>query len=241
MDFRKVILGLTIAILMGCETSEITMSKMYLKEITDPTCYTDQFEYEGERLISYKRLFGEREATVTKFIYQSNRLMTIETKSDNGQDYTIELSYGANGLRERENRTLKQDNEVKNLTTVDFFYDEHKNLKSKHISYTDPNFFSSETEFEWVNGNIVKRNYFYFDNQGTRHYISSDKLLFDNKRNYTNQDLTFIYTGLYDEAVLSKNNVISNPNKYEYNNSGYPIKFKYTIDNKDYPVLMKYE
>lgn len=239
MDFRKAILGLIIVSLTSCETTEITMNKMYLKEVKDPTCYTDQFEYEGEHLIYYKRFFGERIATITTFIYQSNQLKTVETKSDNGQDLIIELSYGANGLREMETRTFKQ-NEIEHVTTTNFYYDENNNLKLKHISYSDPNFFSSQTEFIWVNGNIIKRNYFYIDNQGNRNFSFSEDLLFDNKRNYTNQDLAFIYTGLYDEVVLSKNNVISNQNKYEYNNSGYPIKFKYTIDNKDYPVLMKY-
>lgn len=240
MDYRKAILGLILVTLISCETTEIMMDKMYLKEIKDPTCYIDQFEYEGERLISYKRLFGERVATITKFIYESNQLKTIEIKSDNGQDYTIELSYGSNGLRDKEIRTLKQG-EVESVTTTDFYYDENNNLKLKHISYTDPNFHSSETEFVWAKGNIIKRNYFYIDSQYNRKFSFSEDLLFDNKRNYTNQDIAFIYTGLYDELVLSKNNLILKDNTFEYNKSGYPISYKYSIDNKVYPVEMKYE
>jgi hypothetical protein len=240
MKTKYIFIGLFIAVIaIGCESNEVTPDKMYLKGIIDPNAYKDQFEYQNGQLTTMKRLFGERVETLTTFTYQNGQLKTIETTRDNGLSHSIELEYNDNNLRVRQVTTTRLDNQIDNVMTVEFFYDNKQNLKSKKYSYTNT-FLPSEIEFEWSNGNIVKRSYSYFDSNG-KHFISSENLLFDNKRNYTNQDIAFSYTGRQDEAILSKNNLISALNTFVYNKIGYPIGFKYTIDNTDYPVQMNYE
>lgn len=233
MNIKKILFVLTILILSACEKDEITISKLYLKEVTDPSCYTETYEYNGEQLISYRKYFGERLSTEMKFSYHSNKLITINSKSENGINSTLKLSYGENGLPTRLTNG--------GSTLEDYVYDQEDNLISKRIYFSDPNFFTSETEYEWENGNIVNKKHFYFDKEGIRHFTFSEELLYDNKLNYTNQDIAFVYILGFEEKVLSKNNLLSDSIHYEYNKNGYPIKYTYRNDNKEYPVLMKYE
>jgi hypothetical protein len=242
MKISNILMGLLLSIMMlGCEDNDIDPTKMNVKEIIDPSCYKEEFEYDAGRLVSYRRIFGERIATVTKLTYEGAQLRLIQSNSsDNGQSHTIELIYGDNGLRKKEIGTYSQDGEIKGVSTIDFFYDEDQKLKSKRISFTNPNISPSETEFEWANGNIIRKNYFYFDNRG-KHYTSSEELQFDDKVNYTNSDLAFIYLRSSEEATLSKNNTISGGHSFIYNKNGYPTEYKYLLDNKEYSVQMNYE
>ena len=260
MDFRKVIVGLMVVIIFGCETNEITMNKMYLKEIVDPTCYKDQFEYEGGQLISFKRLFGERVSTITKYKYQNNLLIQIESESENGQDYLIDIEYNSNGQRVREVNTFTHfknfTHEPYKITSIsNFNYNDAGQLVTKHSTFSDSEYsFPTETEFEWSKGNIVKVNFAYFDDLG-EHVTGSKSFFYDDKRNYSNQDLAFVYVTLAgQETVLSKNNLLKTTEiffdqtidrgsyEFSYNSNGYPIDYRYKVDNQQYnPVQIKYE
>lgn len=237
----KILIGVALGIIfLGCESKDITPSKMFIKEIIDPSCSKAEFQYENGRLISYKVYFGERLAASMKFTYQGENLKFIDSESDNGLSSTIELFFGDNGLREKEIGTYRVDSGNINVTTINFFYDENGSLKSKYYLFSDSTHLPKEIEFIWANGNIIKKNYFYFDNYG-KHFISSDEFSFDNKVNYTNNDMAFVYIDTFQETILSKNNQISGQNTFEYNKNGYPIGYKYTIGNKDFPVYMNYE
>ena len=239
MNFTKTVLALTVVFLFSCSADETTPQKMYLKEIKDPSCFTEQYEYEAGRLTSFKRLFGEHVSTDTKFSYDANLLKTVELREDDGRVIIIELSYGANGLPERELRTSKNE-EAESRLVSDHYYDKNGNLILTRRSYSDPNFFTSETEFEWANGNIIRKHHFLINSQGNREFQFSEDLFFDNKKNYTNQDFAFIYTGLESEGVLSRNNLIRKDMPYRYNKKGYPSGYNYRIDLENYSVEMRY-
>jgi hypothetical protein len=260
MDFRKVILGLIIIISIGCETNEISINKMYLKEIIDPTCYKDQFEYEGGQLISFKRIFGEKVSTITKFKYQNNLLIQIESESENGRDYLIDIEYNSNGQRIRETNTFTHfknfTHEPYKITSIsNFNYDASGQLITKYSTFSDSEYsFPTKTEFEWNKGNLVKMNFSYFNDLG-EHSTGSKSFFYDDKRNYSNQDLALVYVTLVgQETVLSKNNLIKTTEiffnqtidrgsyEFSYNSNGYPIDYKYKVDNQQISsIQIKYE
>ncbi len=260
MDIRKVILGLTVVVIFGCETNEVSVDRMYLKEIVDPTCSKDQFEYEGGQLISFTRLFGDRVSTVTKFKYQNNLLVQIESECENGQDYLIDIEYNSKGQRLIEklifthfkNFTLEP---YKITSVTNFNYNDAGQLVTKNSTFSDSTYsFPTETEFEWSKGNIVKANFAYFDNLG-KHTTGGKSFFYDDKRNYSNQELAFLYITLAgQETVLSRNNLIKTTEiffdqtidrgsyEFSYNSNGYPIGYRYTVDSQQYnPIQIKYE
>jgi hypothetical protein len=96
--------------------------------------------------------------------------------------------------------------------------------------------------------------YYLFDGEYT--YLTSTKTMtYDNKRNYSNQDIAFIYTsGPGLETMISKNNVTSTTEffgditidrgsyKFTYNNDGYPDGYIYKVDTQEYnPIQISYE
>ncbi len=252
MDFKKIILGLITVTLLSCGTVDISPMRLFVKEIEDPTCYKDLFEYGGGHLITFKRFFGEREETTTQFHYLDKQLVKIEIKRDQGLEHTIELTYGENGLRQEEKLTTIYSGEITYIKTGTFSY---KNgvLKSVIYSYNDPNYLSAETEFQWSNGNITKMDFYFFDSYG-RHHTGNRIYTYDNKINYSNQDTAFIYTvGTGDETKISKNNLIATIENFgnesfqggqysfTYNVSGYPTGYRYEINNQKYnPIQIKY-
>jgi hypothetical protein len=260
MNSRNILVGLLIVILIGCESNEITSDKMSLMEINDPTCYKDQFEYEGGRLISFKRFFGERVSTNTRFKYRNNQLIQLESESENGQDYVVELEYNSQGQRVKERITFTHFKNLsldpyKIVAISDFAYNQEGLLLRKSSTYSDSTYsFPTETEFEWSNGNLVKMNSAYSDYLG-RHVTGSKYFVYDDKRNYSNQDLAFLYLTLgRQETVLSRNNLVKTTEvffdqtidrgsyTFSYNGNGYPIGYKYKVDNQEYsPIQMKYE
>lgn len=260
MGFRKVILGLCVVMIFGCETNEISIRKMYIKEIVDPTCYKDQFEFENGQLISFKRFFGDRISTITKFKYQNDLLIQIESESDNGQDYIIDIEYNSNGQRAREMMTFTHFKnftlEPYKITSIsNFNYNEAGQLVTKSSTFSDSTYsFPTETEFEWSKGNIVKMNFAYFDDLG-KHVTGNKSFLYDDKRNYSNQDLAFVYITLAEqETALSKNNLVKTTEiffgqtidrgsyEFSYNSNGYPMSYRYKVDNQQYnPIQINYK
>lgn len=258
MNFKKVSFGLLTIVFVSCGTEDVSPTRLLIKEIEDPTLYRDIYDYENGQLISFKRYFGEREETNTQFHYLENRLIKIEVKRDQGFEQIIELTYGENGLRKEEKLTTIY-NEVITYTRTGTFSYEDGLLKS--IKYTlndpnliDPDYLPRETQLEWQNGNITKMVYYLFDGEYT--YLTSTKTMtYDNKRNYSNQDIAFIYTsGVGLETVISKNNVTSTTEffgditidrgsyKFTYNKSGYPNGYIYKVDTQEYnPIQITYE
>lgn len=240
MTLKYFFLTLLLAtVMVGCESNGIASSKMYLKEIINAPYYKNEFEYQDGRLVLFKRHFGDQLGRISKFTYRNDLLKTIETTEDNGEGSFIELEYDSHNRRVREVKTSMLNGEIENILTVDFIYDENQRLKTRRYTYAK-HYAPIDTDFEWHDGNITKTSFFFIDTNG-RHFISSQTLLFDNKRNYTNQDIAFCYTGCSDEAVLSKNNLTGNPNTFSYNTSGYPVGYTYTNDNKQHSVQMNYE
>jgi len=239
--------------LISCGTDEISSYKMSIKQVIHPISYKDQFEYNNERLISFKRYCYDILATDTEFQYENDKLSKIITKDNSGLNYLIELEFGENGLRKSEKSIIIYNGDTASVNVIHFSYDSNNILKSKRHNQIYPENIISETEFEWINGNIVKANYFNIDDLG-KQYSWSRSYTYDNRKNYTNQELAFNYTiGSGLETLLSRNNVVSTSdqfsgqlinrgsNSYKYNNQGYPIISTYIIGDPPYDTQMIYE
>jgi hypothetical protein len=250
MNARNLILGIIISTFLGCETEQVEPARLFVKEMGDPTYYKDAFEYENNHLVSFKRFFGSREETNTQFVYLNNQLVKVNVKRDQGLEYTIELVNGENGLRSEEKLTMISNGDTTYIRLGKFVYDK-KVLKSIKYTYpyNDPaDYASTELDFEWTDGNITRINRYFYDNTGERHDNGYNIFVYDDKINYSNRDVAFVYTiPTPDETILSKNNLITYGNEtdiktesyvYTYNDTGYPIQYLF----KGYgPVIIRYE
>ena len=222
----------------ACGTEKLSPSKLFVKEMGDPTYYKDVFDYNDGHLISFKRFFGTREETNTQFYYLNNLLVKVEVKKDQGLEFTVELKNGENALRKEEKLTMIYNGDTTYIRTGNFIYVGNA-LKSITYSYNDPaNYPTSEIDFGWADGNITRIDNYSYDSFGRR-YNGYSTYVYDNKLNYSNQDIAFIYTvGTGDETKVSKNNQGGSDYKYLYNDKGYPIE--YTHLKLDH-VILKYE
>lgn len=75
MDYRKVILGLLLVMAISCNTEDIAPARLFVREIEDPSCYKDQFDYKDGNLVEFRRLFGQQVGTITQFYYLDNQLV----------------------------------------------------------------------------------------------------------------------------------------------------------------------
>jgi hypothetical protein len=250
-------------VLLSCESDEISSAKMYVKEIGDPVVinYKDQFEYEGEHLILFKRFFGETLSTITKFEYQNDQLKRVESKVIDVIDFLVELEHNSEGQIIKEKVTFPDlrdsTRDLKIIILSDFTYYDDGNLRTKKSIYSDSSSYPTETEFEWENGNLVKMNVSFIDNLGKKITLNRS-MTYDSKRNYSNQDWAFVYVSAIpaDEMLiaLSKNNSLSTTENllgqtsvrvlstFSYNRNGYPIEYKSTNDGfEESPRQVKYE
>lgn len=263
MNYKYILLPIVAVIILSCEQEEISPNSreqeeissntLYAKEIIDPTCYKDLFEYENGHLIQFKRLFGERTETTTRFHYFNNQLTKIEISRDMGLEQIIELTYGENGLRKEEKVTTKSNGVTTQIKIGSFSYIDGI-LKSIKYSSDEPSYLPTETVFEWSNDNIIKMDSYMFDGEYT-YLTSSEIMTYDDKRSYSNQDIAFIYRVMdIQEINVSKNNLINkyvdvgslivNRESYEYtyNNNEYPTGYNYTIDSQQYnPIQINYK
>ncbi len=257
---KRVIFAIFLAItLIGCDKSDVSPGKSFLIEVVDPTCNTDKFEYDHGRLTGYKRFFGNRIETTATFSYQNDRLIEITTNRDCGDEYKVELEYDQKGKRTKEKIVFTQNQQGQVVTLSNFTYDGNGNLLSKTSSYSDSTYsYSSETNFEWNNGNLVRLNCYIFGPFGKQLWWDRT-LIYDTKRSYANQDLAFVYLihgviGYGDETALSNNNPISTTEQsygpivdrgsysFSYDPNGYPVGYKYKVEGQEFPeVQMKYK
>jgi len=229
---------------------EISPDRMLIKEFTDPKCFKHRFEYENGQLSSFQELFGERLSTQTFFYYQDNLLTRVESTCDNGINTFIEIEYDKSGRRISQTSEVTKDGEITGSTITHFTYDTQGNL---HLSQTiypvNPNLmFPTEKIYEWKNGNLVKLTDYYINDSG-KHFSGYTFIEYDRKKNYTNQELAFMFTrGLGLETVLSKNNVtssiyefgqvVSTQNyKLTYSKHGYPTSQVRILNNQVYPII----
>ncbi|WP_162417372.1 hypothetical protein [Cyclobacterium roseum] len=253
INVRYTILVLFSAVLFSCENEEIPSNTLFVKEISDPTFYKDLFEYENGYLVKFNRLFGERIETTTQFQYSGHQLSRVEIKRDQGLEQIIELSYGENGLRKEEKATTKQNGDITEIRVGLFSYEDGM-IKSIKYSYEGVDHKATETVFEWINGNITQMDFYLIDGEYT-YLTSSRTMTYDDKRNFSNQDIGFIYRVMSgEETIVSKNNVIEefedvgdliiNRGRYNftYNNEGYPIGYIQTVGSQEYnPVQINYK
>jgi hypothetical protein len=244
MKIQIALFGLITIALLSCGTEDVSPSRLLITQIESPGLYRDHYEYENGRLVSFKRFFGELEETKTQFHYLDNRLTKIEVKKDQGSEQIIELTYGENGLRQEEKLTTIYNDGGTYVKTATFSY-RAGILRSIKYSFGDPNYLPTETLFEWENGNISKMEHYVFSSQAT-YLISIETMTYDDKRNYSNQDIAFIYTlGSGLETTISKNNVTSTTEKvgdkfvdrgsykFTYNKAGYPDSYVYKVDSQE--------
>lgn len=251
MKHRNILLLLITSIIFGCETANISPNKLFVKEIIDPNCYRDVYEYQNDLLIGFKRYRGDHIGTSAKFQYLKNQLVKIEINRDNGLEVITELTYGDNGLR-REGTVTYIENEI--ITSIDTRTYSYKDnvLESILYSSNDPNSLPAHWFFEWSNGNLIKMNSYFNDGQ----LFVSRTMIYDNNMNYSNQDIAFVYVTLNNrETFLSKNNLINTVDEmtyggivdrgsfiFTYNRDGYPIEYVYKLDSQEFnPVQIKYE
>lgn len=253
INVRYTILVLFSAVLFSCENEEIPSNTLFVKEISDPTFYKDLLEYENGYLVKFNRLFGERIETTTQFQYSGHQLSRVEIKRDQGLEQIIELSYGENGFRKEEKATTKQNGDITEIRVGLFSYKDGM-IKSIKYSYKGVDNKVTETVFEWINGNITQMDFYLIDGEYT-YLTSSRTMTYDDKRNFSNQDIAFIYRVMSgEETIVSKNNVIEefedvgdliiNRGRYNftYNNEGYPIGYIQTVGSQEYnPVQINYK
>jgi hypothetical protein len=163
------------------------------------------------------------------------------------------LTYGQNGFRSADKITTFQDGEIKGVANRTFDYNDGL-LKSIMYVSNDPNFKPTEVEFQWTKNNITRIDFYYHDNN-ERFYNGNRTFIYDDKLNYSNQDIAFTYLfGLGDEVITSKNNLImsqedtgnnvykSGQYSFSYNKNGYPINYTYRFDGREFtPIQIKYQ
>lgn len=253
MKFNYLVLGLFI--LIGCETSEIASNRLLVKEIVAPS-YIDTFRYnDNGRLVEFERILcGKLDVSIV-FQYSNNKLVKVDKQLTHGITSTIELTYNDNNLRQEEKLTTKVNGETTYKRIGNFKYE---NGLLKSISYTSiysDNTSLTETEFEWSNNNISKME-FYVINNSNKNYIGNRRFTYDNKINYSNQDIAFIYTvGDGDETKVSKSNLLTQQEtfgdnqsyqgeqySFSYNVNGYPIEYTYSLGTQVFSsVQIKYQ
>jgi len=240
--------------LVGCDAEEPLPEKLFVKEIYDPTCFKNEFAYTEGRLVQYRTKFGDRVAGVIDFYYEGSLLKRIESTSDNGQAYLISLEYDDRGRRSKEAVTWTQFDQITYTSMTDFTYDDDGNLIKKYSTYSDSTYsFPTETSFQWDNGNLVGMKRTVLTGYGPW-LVNSWTLVYDNNRNYTNQNMAFVYTSVrgsdFNETLLSKNNLVVQldgsfeewSNEYSYNESGYPISYVLETGGQMYnPRFINYE
>lgn len=252
INCRYPLLALFAGLFFSCDTEEISPTIFFVQEMSDPTIYTDLFAYENGRLVNFDRLFGERIETSTKFYYSDKQLTRVEIERDQGLEQLIELSYGANGFRKEEKVTTKQNGGITEIRVGLFSYSDGR-ISSIKYSYEGVDHKPTETVFEWSNGNITQMDFYVIDDEYT-YLASSKRMSYDAKRNFSNQDIAFVYRVMGgEETLISRNNVvaeiekvgdlISNTGRYDftYNDEGYPIGYTKTIGLQAYnPIQITY-
>ncbi len=252
MDYKRVILGLLFVTGISCSTEDITPARLFIKELEDPSCYKDQFDYKDGHLVEFRRLFGQQVETITKFYYQADQLMKVHIKREQGIEHVIELNYGANGLRSEEKVTSINLGDTTNIKTGIFNYEDGL-LISINYSADDPAYVPTETVFHWRDENIIQTDFYIYFEHG-KHYGGNRKFTYDHGLNYSNQEIAFIYTvGPGEETKVSKNNIVTQQTKFgeeifqggvytfTYNKSGYPIGYVHkTGEVKFTPIQISY-
>ncbi len=245
-------LGLIFLNLIACDSDTISPTRLLVKEIEDPTYYKDNFTYQDGQLSTFKRFFGNREETSITFLYSDNKLVKIENKRDQGLESLIELEYNDNGQRIKEKLTMVYNGDTTYIRTGIFTHVSGK-LKSLKYSYNKSDYSTEEREFQWDKGNLTRIDFYHYFN-GTRFPSISRLYEYDNKLNYSNQDLAFIYTvGTGDETKASKNNLVTMQEisdteiyqggrySFSYNNIGYPIEYIYQSGGQEFtPIQIRY-
>jgi len=248
MRIAKYSFGILILTLTACDSEMVSPLRQLVKEIEDQTCYTDHFTYQDGGLSTFKRVFGSREETSINFIYSDNKLIRIETVRDQGLESTIELLYNEKGQRSQETLTMVYNGETTYIRTGTFTYINDQ-LKSIKYTYNKPDYSTEEREFHWSKDNLIRIDFYYYFNE--QRFPSISRLYtYDNKLNYSNQDIAFIYTvGTGDETKFSKNNLVSMQEiidteiyqggqySFTYNDSGYPVKYVYKSGGQEFTTI----
>jgi hypothetical protein len=252
MRITKLTLWILIIILTACDSEVISPSLLLVKEIEDPTSYTDHFTYQDRQLLTFKTIFGSREETSIKFIYSDNKLIRIENVRDQGLESNIELTYNEKGQRDKETLTMVHNGVTTYIRTGMFTYN-NEELKSVIYTYNKPDYSMEEREFHWSKGNLTKIDFYYYFN-GQRFPSITRLYTYDSQLNYSNQDIAFIYTvGTGDETKFSKNNLVSMQEisgtdiyqggqySFTYNENGYPVKYVYKLGGQEFaPIQIRY-
>lgn len=237
---------------ISCGREDATPDRLFVKEIVDPSLYRDVFKYEDGRLIEFNRFLGDRVETNSQFHYSNNQLIKVDIKRGQTIAYTVELTYDKNGFRQDEKLTTLNDGQITNIQTSIFTHQDGI-LKAILNTNSDTNYSPIETRYEWNNGNITKMDYYYVDSAGP-HFYGSRAVTYDTRKNYSNQDIAFIYRTLYEsETTLSKNNALTNilslddlvidqgSHSFMYNSSGYPKEYTYKIYGQEFnPIEINY-
>lgn len=252
MDYKRVILGLLFVAVFSCSTEDITPARLFIKELEDPSCYKDQFDYKDGHLVEFRRLFGQQVGTITQFYYLDDQLVKIHINNEQGMDHIIDLTYAENGLRLEEKVTTLQQGDTTSIGIRKFTYQDGL-LKSIMHSVDDPNHRPTETVFHWSDGNIIQTDLYYFL-EGERRFNGNRIFTYDHGVSYSNQDIAFLYTeGIGAEIKLSRNNLVTMQENigdetyqggyytFTYTKSGYPTGYVYKMGEVEFtPIEIRY-
>lgn len=252
MSYRIVIIGLIIVTGISCSTEDITPARLLIKELEDPSCYKDQFDYKDGHLVEFRRLFGQQVGTITQFHYLGDQLVKIHINNEQGIEHIVELTYAENGSRLEEKVTTLQQGDTTSIGIRKFTY-QNGLLKSIMYLTSDENYKPMETVFHWNDGNIIQTDFYYFF-QNERRFSGNRIFTYDHGVNYSNQDIAFLYTeGIGAEIKMSRNNLVTMQENigdetylggyytFTYNKNGYPTGYIYKTGEVEFtPIQIRY-
>jgi len=196
----------------------------------DGTIY---FDYDTAGLLTQveERFDGDR----LEYIYAVNRLQKILTYDLQGEIKNMDsVAYSANEQVEKLYRFYKDENDqLTKLYTYEYLYNNRGEISRLNYYYGPPGEITQYITFDWENGNITRAKEF----NKNDHLLFETVLNYDHKRNFKRNNPYFLFdplnttennevktevtdhTGLYDSACHPCTLV------YEYNSSGYPIRY----------------
>jgi hypothetical protein len=249
-----------LALVTSCDWDNSDSDRKSLKTLHN-ACSTIDLTYEGDKILTVTQSFGARVAEVKNFFYIHGQLTAVKMTSDYGSSSEIKLLYDAGGKLKREidNEYFDGLDFGKNpmkyayVRVTDFLYDGAGNIATVLITQTnkdDSNTSNTGREsddelsknkamerydYTWSKGNVVKEVRRSCEESGEcQFYTTETSYAYDNKRNFTNQQLAFKYIYYTVPFVFSRNNVskissdfngqptLSSWFEFRYNKNGYP-------------------
>jgi len=263
--------GVLACLATACDWENSHSDRISVKSIHN-SCSKTNLVFEGDKIITATLSFGSHVAQVKNFFYVHGLLTSVKMTSDDGLSFETQLEYDADRRLSKEIYSQKYSgidasgNQIAfsfvNLT--EFVYDENGNIlttlttQSKSSDRDDNQSNGGRSardeleeekrvdrhDYTWSKGNVIKETRRYCDEHGSCGVPFDETFYtYDNKRNYTNQEIVFRYINLSSiPFVFSRNNVTKIASdfngelkqdywyEFHYNKHGYPSDYNCMYD-----------